>query len=58
MTTSGKIGLRGVATTESLIDLYVLTRSLGGVSSKVAGEAACTVTVVRPPRRAGSEREA
>ena len=26
---------------------------LGGVSAKVAGEAPCTVTVVRPPRRTG-----
>jgi nucleotide-binding universal stress UspA family protein len=26
---------------------------LGSVSAKVAGEAPCTVTVVRPPRRAG-----
>jgi nucleotide-binding universal stress UspA family protein len=26
---------------------------LGGVSSEVAGQAPCTVTVVRPPRRAG-----
>ena len=28
---------------------------LGSVSSKVAAEAPCTVTVVRPPRRAGRE---
>jgi serine/threonine protein kinase len=31
---------------------------LGGVSSKVAGEAPCTVTVVRPPRSAGQQPEA
>jgi nucleotide-binding universal stress UspA family protein len=31
---------------------------LGGVSSEVAGQAPCTVTVVRPPRRAERERQA
>jgi eukaryotic-like serine/threonine-protein kinase len=31
---------------------------LGGVSSKVAGEAPCTVTVVRPPRSTGREQQA
>lgn len=30
---------------------------LGSVSAKVAGEALCTVTVVRPPRRAGRNEE-
>jgi eukaryotic-like serine/threonine-protein kinase len=30
---------------------------LGGVSAKVAGEAPCTVTVVRPPRRAKREQQ-
>jgi eukaryotic-like serine/threonine-protein kinase len=30
---------------------------LGGVSSKIAGEAPCTVTVVRPTRRAGRVEE-
>ena len=33
-----------------------LTRSLlGGVSAEIAGQAPCTVTVVRPPRRAGQD---
>lgn len=31
---------------------------LGSVSAKVAAEAACTVTVVRPPRMAGDEADA
>ena len=31
---------------------------LGSVSAKVAGEAPCTVTVVRLPRRAGREEQA
>ena len=31
---------------------------LGGVSSEVAGQAPCTVTVVRPPRSAGQQAEA
>jgi len=30
---------------------------LGSVSAKVAGEAPCTVTVVRPPRRAGAAQQ-
>jgi eukaryotic-like serine/threonine-protein kinase len=30
---------------------------LGSVSAKVAGEAPCTVTVVRPPRRAGQAQQ-
>ncbi|MFO1109983.1 MAG: bifunctional serine/threonine-protein kinase/universal stress protein [Bradyrhizobium sp.] len=30
---------------------------LGGVSAEVAGQAPCTVTVVRPPRRAGARVE-
>ena len=30
---------------------------LGSVSAKVSGEAPCTVTVVRPPRRAGREQQ-
>jgi len=36
-----------------------LTRSLlGSVSAEVAGQAPCTVTVVRPPRRAGRAEDA
>lgn len=30
---------------------------LGGVSAEVAGQAPCTVTVVRPPRRAGRDQQ-
>lgn len=35
--------LRGVATTDSLIDLYVLTRSLGGVSSNPVSRWGCAL---------------
>ncbi len=35
--------LRGVAATESLIDLYVLTGDLGGVSSNAASRLACAL---------------
>jgi serine/threonine protein kinase len=36
----------------------LLRKLLGGVSAKVAAEAACTVTVVRPPRRETSAEHA
>ncbi|MGQ0485868.1 MAG: hypothetical protein ACT4SY_11025, partial [Hyphomicrobiales bacterium] len=35
--------LRGIATTESLIDLYVLTGDLGGVSANAASRFACAL---------------
>jgi len=46
--------LRGVATAESLIDLYVLTGDLGGVSSNVLSRAACALV---PPNVYYAEME-
>lgn len=46
--------LRGVATAESLIDLYVLTGDLGGVSANVLSRAACALV---PPNVYYAETE-